>query len=209
MRFIITIMTLLLGQLVYGQSNKSDIKSGLYGSYPDPSWYQELTIYENGNFMFYDRMELGTSNKYEGKWKIVQNRLMLYDFDNNKRKPIPTKYFLKEDRLYSVEKNEICFNWQDNELTRKQHIDNIRKVFKDYIQYQESTDSQDNKDLMSKSLKTLTMVTDKNELKLLINVWMYYDPTDFPSRSLVYRVLSENKQQGIEAVKNRIKNKFL
>jgi len=93
------------------------------------------------------------------------------------------------------------------DITIKQHIDKIRTVFESYIKYQESTDSPDNKDLMTKSLNSLTVLTNKDELELLINVWMYYDPTDFPSRSLVYRVLRDNKQRSIEAVKNRIKNK--
>lgn len=87
------------------------------------------------------------------------------------------------------------------------HIKNIRSVFEDYIQYQESTDSQDDKDLMTKNLKSLTTVTEKDDLELLINVWMYYDPTDYPSRNLVYNILKENIQLSLEAVNDRIKNK--
>lgn len=93
------------------------------------------------------------------------------------------------------------------DLTTKQHIDNIRKIFENYIKYQESTDSPDNKDLMSKSLKSITRLSNKDEVELLINVWMYYDPTDYPSRDLVYNVLKENIKLSIEGVKNRIKNK--
>ena len=36
---------------------------------------------------------------------------------------------------------------------------------------------------------------------------MYYDPTDFPSRKLVYAVLEKNKKESIKAIQNRIKNK--
>ena len=204
MRFILKITTLLLGQLVYGQSNKSDIKFGLYGSYADPSWYQELTINENGNFLFYDRVELGTSNKYEGKWKIDQNKLTLYDFENNKRKPIPTIYIFKKDQLCSVAKNEICFTMQDKVQTSKQHIDNICKVYRDYIISHESTDSQDDKDIMTNSLKSLTNLTNKDDIDLLISVWMYYDPTDFPDISEIYRILKASRPHSIEAVKNTI-----
>jgi len=207
MRFIVTITILLLGQLVYGQSNKSDIKFGLYGIYADPSLYQELTINESGKFLFYDRVELGTSNKYEGKWKIEQNKLTLYDFENRKRKPIPTKYTLNKDELCSVTRNEICFKWQEKEKTSKQHIDNIRKVFEDYVKYQESTDSQDDKNLMTESLKSLIIVTEKDELDLLVNVWMYYDPTDYPDNPEIYRILKISRPHSIDAVKNRIDNK--
>ncbi len=52
MRIALTITALILGYFVYGQNEKVDIKFGLYGSYADPSLYQELTINENGKFMF-------------------------------------------------------------------------------------------------------------------------------------------------------------
>lgn len=207
MKIILTITPLLFGHFVYGQSNKIEIKCGLYGSYADPSWYQELTINENGSFLFYDRVELGTSNKYEGKWKIEQNNLTLYDFENNKRKPIPTTYIFKKDQLRSLTKNEICYTLQEKEQTSKQHIDNIRKVFEDYIKFQESTDSQGDKYLMTKSLKSLTTLTDKDDLDLLINVWMYYDPTDYPDIPEIYRILKASRPNSIEAVKKRIDNK--
>ena len=87
------------------------------------------------------------------------------------------------------------------------HIKNIRYVFEDYIQYQESTDSQEDKDLITKSLKSLTTVTDKDNLDLLINVWMYYDPTDYPDIPEIYRILKDSRPHSIKAVKDRIDNK--
>jgi len=207
MKLGLTFMTLLFFQVSFGQKSKTEIKYGLYGSYADPSWYKELTIYENGKFLFYDRVELGTSSKYEGKWNVDNNQLTLYDFKNNKRKPIPTIYKIKKDQLCAIAKYEICFKLQDKKETSKQHIDRIKKVFEDYIKNQESTDSQDNKDLMTKSLKSLEIVNDKNDLDLLINVWMYYNPTDYPDISEIFRILKNSRPQSIEAVKTRIKNK--
>ncbi len=95
----------------------------------------------------------------------------------------------------------------NQDKTSKQHFENIRTVFENFIKYQESTDSPDNKDLMSKSLKSLTIVTNKDELELLINMWMYYDPTDFPDIPEIYRILKNSRPQSIVAVKNRIDNK--
>ncbi len=92
------------------------------------------------------------------------------------------------------------------DLASKQHIDKIRKIFENYVEYQESTDSRDNKDLMSKSLKAITSLTNKDELELLINVWMYYDPTDYPDIPEIYRILKNSRPNSIEAVKNRIDN---
>lgn len=93
------------------------------------------------------------------------------------------------------------------DIVTKQHIDNIRKIFENFIKYQESTDSNDNKDLMSKSLKSITSLKNKDELELLINVWMYYDPTDYPDIPEIYRILKDSRNYSIEAVKNRIDKK--
>ena len=60
---------------------------------------------------------------------------------------------------------------------------------------------------MTYSLKLLDKVTEPNELEILINVWMYYDPTDFPSRDLVFNILQKNLRESIQAIKIRINNK--
>lgn len=91
--------------------------------------------------------------------------------------------------------------------TLDKSIEAIKNVFEDYIKYQESTDSQDDRDLMTNSLKSLDKVTDLDELEILINVWMYYDPTDFPSRNLVFDILEKSHPESIKAVKTRITNK--
>ena len=92
-------------------------------------------------------------------------------------------------------------------MDRKQTIKNIKLVFDDYVKYQESTDSKADKDVMTNSLKSLNTITDLDELEILINVWMYYDPTDFPSIPEIDRILKNNRPQSIEAVKRRIANR--
>jgi len=94
---------------------------------------------------------------------------------------------------------------QVNNITKA--IKAIKRVFDDYVAYNESTDSKDNKDLMTNSLQSLNKVTDQKHLEILINVWMYYDPTDFPSRDLVVKILKNSKPESIIAIKARIKNK--
>lgn len=96
---------------------------------------------------------------------------------------------------------------QNNAIGKEQVIQNIKFVFDDYVKYQESTDSKEDKELMSKSLESLDKVTNQNELKILIDVWMYYDPTDFPSRNLVYKILENNRSESVKAVKTRISKK--
>ncbi|VXC09757.1 conserved hypothetical protein [Flavobacterium sp. 9AF] len=50
-------------------------------------------------------------------------------------------------------------------------------------------------------------VENEEDLELLINMWMYYDPTDFNSRDLIFEVLKKNKERSIKAIQNRIENK--
>lgn len=93
------------------------------------------------------------------------------------------------------------------DLATKQHVDKIRKIVENYTKHQESTDSADNKNLMSKSLKSIKSLSNKDELELLIQVWMYYDPTDYPDIPEIYSILKASRPHSIEAIKNRIDNK--
>lgn len=96
---------------------------------------------------------------------------------------------------------------KSNRLHNDTAIRNIKLVFEDYIKSHESTDSEDDKELMLKSLEEIERLTGKKDLVLLINVWMYYDPTDFPEYNLVYEILEKSVPESIQAVKWRIKNK--
>ncbi|WP_396146960.1 hypothetical protein [Flavobacterium sp.] len=96
---------------------------------------------------------------------------------------------------------------KSNNIDNKQTIQNIKYVFDDYVKFQESTDSIADKDLMTSSLKSLNKITNLNELEFLVNVWMYYDPTDFPSIPEINRILKISRPESIEAVKKRMANK--
>jgi hypothetical protein len=96
---------------------------------------------------------------------------------------------------------------KDN-LTYTQAMKNIRGIFEDYKTNEEAIESEDNKQTMTKSLKSLRSVTDKNDLELLINIWNYYDPTDYSCRGEIYDILLQNKTISINAVKNRMKHKM-
>ena len=84
-------------------------------------------------------------------------------------------------------------------------IKTVNRVFKEYIKYSESTDSQENKDTVSKALKRLQASSKEKDLSLLIEVWMYYDPTDFPTRELIEPIFYKNKEAAINAIRKRIK----
>jgi hypothetical protein len=97
---------------------------------------------------------------------------------------------------------------QKDTLTYKQAIKNIRDIFEDYKTNEESIESDENKTTMTKSLNSLQSVTDKNDLELLINIWNYYDPTDYSCRGEIYKILLKNKTISINAVTDRMKHRM-
>ncbi|HCS19282.1 MAG TPA: hypothetical protein DIW47_01760 [Bacteroidetes bacterium] len=97
--------------------------------------------------------------------------------------------------------------FHDTSFIKQAPLETIKTIFNAYISNQENIDTEVNKDLMRVSLKSLTVVTDQESLVLLINVWMYYDPTDFHDIPSIYTILKNSRPQSIEAVKNRIANK--
>lgn len=101
--------------------------------------------------------------------------------------------------VFGQTKNKIIDN--------KTAIKNLKIVFDDYVKYQESTDSRENKEFMIKNLESINKVTDLKELEVLINIWMYYDPTDFSGGSLVYKILMNSRPESLKAVKFRMINK--
>ena len=96
---------------------------------------------------------------------------------------------------------------KDHPLETTQALENIQIVFDSYVENQESTDSKDNKEMVTKCLESLLVVRNPETLEILINVWMYYDPTDFPSIDLIIPILKNSRPESISAVKSRIENK--
>ena len=86
-------------------------------------------------------------------------------------------------------------------------VDTIKRIFYEYVEHTEATDSPDDKEFMTRGLNDLQKVSDTAALELLINVWMYYDPTDFQTRELVNRILQLNKAESIKAIKKRKEHK--
>ena len=96
---------------------------------------------------------------------------------------------------------------QTDILAQAKAIKILRDIFEEYKQNEEGIDSEDNKNAMTRSLESLIGLTDPNDFELLINIWNYYDPTDYSCRQLVLSVLLQDKTKSIEAVKDRMKHK--
>lgn len=183
---------------------------------------------EDYDFEILETTQLNDTIFLKEKWKGSDEKQDFKFFWANKEKGLGrfiTTYssgftsdnlFVTGDKQTNFEKFEQpcreCWGEECDEIEKDiekidKPIEAIKKVFVDYVKHKESTDSEDNKDLMTNSLKLLDKVTEPNELEILINVWMYYDPTDFPSRDLVFNVLQKNLRESIQAIKIRINNK--
>ena len=86
-------------------------------------------------------------------------------------------------------------------------VDSIKRIFEEYIKNTAATDSPYDETAMTTGLQGLQTVSDAAALELMVNVWMYYDPTDFPTRDLVNKIFKQNKTESIKAVKKRMEVK--
>ncbi|MDR6967304.1 TM2 domain-containing membrane protein YozV [Flavobacterium arsenatis] len=135
-----------------------------------------------------------------------------FSCENKSKKSSSGKYKMEKTTQKKIEIVNRKFVVEDINNDKVQvtafvnHIQNIKNIFDVYVKYQESADSQNDKDLMIKSLESVNKLTDPNELDILINVWMYYDPTDFPTRNVVFKILENSRPESIKAVKARMNN---
>ncbi len=152
---------------------------------------QNLIIYLHNNDTI--KMKL-LGNKF--KWNKSGDWAYEVDFDET--------YFEKKCAL-AIDRN----NNLEATLKIQNPIQTIERIFNRYNTAQESTDSQSNLDSLKQSLKILeTTPLNANDLKLIVNVWMYYTVTDFSTVKYTKNVLFAHKEQSIIAVEQRIANKM-
>ena len=61
--------------------------------------------------------------------------------------------------------------------------------------------------MMTSACKKLENIVINKEMYLLKNIWMYYDPTDFPSRKNIDPIFIKKKHKDIYNINKRIKYK--
>jgi hypothetical protein len=150
-----------------------------------------------------------TDGKLKGPYKFIPVYFITIYFKDGSKREFRTNStnLIKEETDWAYEIGDLKFVenlWLEANI---HPIFSIKTIFDNYIQYNESTDSKGNKDLMTSSLENLKIITEPAEYDLLLNVLMYYSPTDFPSLHLIPELLKKNKPESIEAVKKRIQNK--
>lgn len=120
---------------------------------------------------------------------------------------INDKYYYSKDNLITKYFNILEENFCNDSRPINIRFKIIKQIFENYIASEESTDSEANKSKILEIIEKLNDVENEEDLELLINMWMYYDPTDFNSRDLIFEVFKKNKESSIKAIQNRIENK--
>lgn len=90
-------------------------------------------------------------------------------------------------------------------------IANIQIVFEEYMKATDSSiprqEKETNSALMAQSLNEIMVPLDYPEYRLLLDVWMYYDPTGFETKNYVIKALSIDKRLAEKAILKRIVEK--
>lgn len=102
------------------------------------------------------------------------------------------KTFIQAIGVWRKQQKEFAQVVLNEKSAQKKPIETVKEIFDDYVKYDESTDSKDDKTAMEAALQTLAKTKNSvRDLKILLDVWMYYDPTDFPIRDLIVRSFNE------------------
>lgn len=86
-------------------------------------------------------------------------------------------------------------------------IQTVERIFNNYVKYSEGTESPANKEAITKALTSLQQASSEKDLPVLINAWMYYDPTDFSIRELIEPIFNKDKAASLRAINLRLKKK--
>ncbi len=115
-----------------------------------------------------------------------------------------------KDTIVCTSVNPSTEYWEkQNAKFQNTSVQTIGRIFIAYTRNSDGIESHENKDTMKIELSELQLLDTINEreLPLLINVWMYYDPTDFDVRKLILPIFQNNRNTSIIAVRNRLKHK--
>ncbi|RYD76144.1 MAG: hypothetical protein EOP53_15255 [Sphingobacteriales bacterium] len=83
MKFYLVAFMFTLQFIICFSAFGQEIKPGKYGVYADVSMYTELTINGDSTFQYLNRGATGIPYTSEGKWKLKNGKLILYDYPEN------------------------------------------------------------------------------------------------------------------------------
>ncbi len=164
---------------------------------------RKLTVQQAGMFV-----AAVNQAKSKGPYKcMLRYSIHVYFTDGSKRTFYCCSNVIKEENDWGFaigDKEYFDALWKG---TQEDPVATIRNIFEQYIEYNESTDSYINKTYMLTCLQQIRKIQSPEDFELLINVWMYYDPTDFAGLHLIPELLKQQRSQSIEALKKRIQHK--
>ncbi|MEO8770004.1 MAG: hypothetical protein ABI402_07960 [Ferruginibacter sp.] len=84
----------------------------------------------------------------------------------------------------------------------------VNRNFKVYISTDDNSPSwKIRKEMLDALTQLQQSVNEKKDFPLLVNVWMYYTPTDFPTRDLVGPIFNKHKVAALQAIDQRLQHK--
>ena len=101
------ILTFLIIVLLYSFSLKKQIR----GSYCACEMHEFITFIKlkrNKTFIYEEHFELGGPIIFKGKWKLIQDTLIIYDSPNNSNisnNKVPNKWLFEDNKLFELKGN--------------------------------------------------------------------------------------------------------
>lgn len=97
---------------------------------------------------------------------------------------------------------------ESDEMRYENPVETIDLIFSNYIKYDKSIESEDDREVITVCLKQLGSKLTVEELTIILNVWMYYDPIDFPRKELTESIFKKNIGNSKIAIEERINQKL-
>ena len=195
--------------------NISDSNILLMGTQEDYKYKIEQINYLKNGSIAYILSELGNKDKlvFKFRWIDLQQGIGEWELRFNE-KNITQEYFVSKinKKLFKEYNQPIKECWEEevvfDEESQIKAIKTIRTIFEEFKDNQESVDSEDNKEAIKTALQNIHELKVYEDIKLLLDVWLYYDPTDFPTRKLIEPIFIVNESVVTEAIFRRIKYKY-
>lgn len=84
----------------------------------------------------------------------------------------------------------------------------MQRIFDNFVKYEDHVDSKDNKEMMKKGFRYFQENPSNAPWQLLLNIWMYYDATDFDGLPLLETLFNNNRKAVLAAIEYRQHHKF-
>jgi len=113
---------------------------------------------------------------------------------------------MKKQLFLFILLTNISFSQSKN--NNSEYLKVIKQIHTEFISAEEDTDSEDHKTAMNHALKSIKGTLSVKEIDLLIQVWLQYDPMDYPTKDLVFPILKNNIKTTLLAIEKLLKKEI-